>query len=82
MAGSRGCALWAPLALGEGSGPGQWGTRTGAGEQHTPVHEYMVKLRHLREGMLTNMGLRMARDRHEYMEGFFRRLGDEVEGIV
>ena len=82
MAGSRGAPLWAPLALDESSCPGESGTRAGADDSHTPVHEYMVKLRYLSDGMLTETGKKVAKDRHAYMEGFFQRLGDEAEGIL
>ena len=38
----------------------------------------MVKLRHVRERMLTKEGRRLAEDRHAFMEEFFKRLNDET----
>jgi len=42
--------------------------------------EYMVKLRHLKDKMLTDEGKRIADKRHNFMEHFFDRLNKEVDG--
>lgn len=46
----------------------------------TGYREYAVKLRMIREIMLTAEGRRMANDRHRFMEGFFDRFLLEYEG--
>ncbi|TSC95225.1 MAG: uncharacterized protein CEN87_237 [Parcubacteria group bacterium Licking1014_1] len=44
--------------------------------------EYMVKLRHIKDKMLTVEGKRIAEERHNFMEHFFKRLDKEVDGEV
>ncbi|MBN2532514.1 MAG: HD domain-containing protein [Spirochaetales bacterium] len=51
-------------------------------EEDTAYREYMVKLRHIKERILTDEGKRIARERHEFMEEFFMRLESEMEGIL
>lgn len=46
----------------------------------TAYREYMVKLRNVRERMLTEEGKRMAEERHNFMVNFFERLDKEVDG--
>ena len=48
------------------------------GPEDTAYREYLVKLRHLPEIMLTSEGRRLARERLDFMESFFRRLDAEV----
>lgn len=48
--------------------------------EDTAYREYRVKLRHVRERMLTATGKRLAEERHAFMEEFFRRLDQEVAG--
>lgn len=47
---------------------------------HTPVVEFMVKLRHVRDRVHTASGKQIAQERHEYMSQFFDRLGREMRG--
>lgn len=47
----------------------------------TGYREYMVKLQHIRNHMLTAEGSRMAADRHAFMEQFFTRFLAEHEGM-
>lgn len=54
-------------------------TQAYSGED-TAYREYCVKLRHVRERMLTREGRRIAQSRHEFMEAFFERLQAEFEG--
>jgi uncharacterized protein len=49
-------------------------------EEDTAYREYMVKLRKVRKRIITKEGKRLARQRHEYMAGFFRRLDKECRG--
>lgn len=51
-------------------------------EDDTGYREYRVKLRWIRERMLTASGRKMAQERHEFMEIFFRRFLAEYEGTV
>ncbi len=46
----------------------------------TGYREYLVKLRHVRERMLTPCGRKMAQERHHFMERFFERFLAEYEG--
>ena len=46
--------------------------------EDTAYREYLVKLRHLPGGMLTEPGKRIARSRARYMHAFFRRLNEET----
>ncbi len=48
--------------------------------EDTAYREYMVKLRLIKDRLTTGEGRRLAASRHEYMEQFFRRIQDEVEG--
>ncbi len=48
--------------------------------EHTPVHEYIVKLRRIRDRLLTASGRQLAEERHAYMVAFFGRLEQEVHG--
>ncbi len=49
-------------------------------KEDTAYREYMVKLRKVRERMLTDEGKRIAEERHNFMVEFFGRLNSEVDG--
>jgi hypothetical protein len=49
---------------------------------HSAHHEYVVKLRRLRERMTTATGRALAEERHTVMTMFFARFAQEVKGIV
>jgi uncharacterized protein len=49
-------------------------------EEDTAYREYLVKLRHVKDRMLTAEGKRLARSRHTFMARFFKQLNAEVEG--
>ncbi len=51
------------------------------GYDDTAYREYLVKLKHLHERILTRSGRQIALERHRFMERFFRRLNDETTGI-
>jgi uncharacterized protein len=62
-------------------------TRTAGIEETAPYsrddtgyREFRVKLRHIRERMLTDSGRRLAAERHRFMEAFFARFLEELEG--
>jgi len=45
---------------------------------HTPVVEFMVKLRHVHTRVYTAAARHIAQERHDYMSQFFKRLGREM----
>jgi uncharacterized protein len=51
-------------------------------DEHTAVHEFVVKLSRLKERLFTSEGRRIAEERHAVMTRFFERLADEVAGKV
>ncbi len=46
----------------------------------TAVLEYEVKLKHLKNKLFTAEARRIAKDRHRFMEEYFKRFWEEVEG--
>jgi uncharacterized protein len=48
--------------------------------EDTAYREFLYKLRHVHEKMLTREGGRLAKKRHEFMLAFFDRLHEECEG--
>ena len=50
------------------------------GPEDTAYREFLVKLRHLPDVMLTPAGRRMAKERLAVMENFFRTLNKEIYG--
>lgn len=50
------------------------------GSEDTAHREYTVKLRHIKNRLLTKTGKAMAEARHRYMEEFFARLDAETRG--
>jgi len=51
------------------------------GEAHTPYHEYLFKLRKIKERMFTQTGRKIAEKRHHFMERFFTQLYREIDGL-
>jgi uncharacterized protein len=50
--------------------------------EHTPIHEYKIKLARIRGRLLTDSGRRLAEERHAFMVAFFERLEMEVRGLI
>lgn len=50
------------------------------GPEDTAYREFLAKLVHIRERMLTSEGRKLASERHVFMVEFFDRLKSEVEG--
>ena len=50
------------------------------GEPHSAYHEYLFKLRKIKERMLTASGRKLAEERHQVMAEFFERLAQEMGG--
>ncbi len=64
--------LWVPPDVAAAQGDGT--------PEHTPVHEFIVKLSRLRDAMTTATGRALAEERHAFMVEFFTRLDAEVRG--
>jgi uncharacterized protein len=58
----------------------RWQRGETAPDEHTAVHEFVVKLSRLKERLFTPTGRRIATERHRVMVCFFERLADEVMG--
>lgn len=50
------------------------------GEPHSAYHEFIFKLRHLKERLFTPTAKEIAGERHRFMQEFYVRLGEEIEG--
>jgi len=50
------------------------------GPEDSALREFLVKLRWVRDRLLTDAGRRMASGRHEFMLRFFEELDAEVKG--
>jgi uncharacterized protein len=50
------------------------------GEPHSAYHEFIFKLRHIKDRMYTDSGRRLAAERHDYLVGYFERLVLEMAG--
>jgi len=75
--GAHGQRLWAPV---DEVDVDRWAASGDDPAEHTPVHEFVVKLSKLRGLLFTTAGRRFAEDRHAYMVSFFARLDAEVRG--
>jgi uncharacterized protein len=51
------------------------------GERHSSYHEYLFKLRKVKDRLFTESARRIAVQRHAAMETFFEQLADEYEGL-
>ena len=75
--GAHGQRLWAPI---ETVDVARWLEEGDDPAEHTPVHEFVVKLSRLKERLFTPTGRAIAEERHAYMVAFFERLAAEVQG--
>ena len=50
--------------------------------EDTAYREFIVKLRKIKDRMLTEEGKRIAEERHKFMVEFFDRIDKEVDGIL
>ncbi len=64
--------LWGEVSAGYVPGRGD--------ELHTPHHEFMVKLKRIKDRLYTESGRQVAETRHNFMAAFFERMADEVAG--
>ena len=51
-----------------------------ADEPHSSYHEYLFKLREVKNQLFTRTGKRIARERDRYLRGFYERLLAEYRG--
>lgn len=49
-------------------------------KEDTAYREFMLKLRKIKDKMLTKTGKKIAQERHLFMVEFFKRLDKEIEG--
>ena len=68
--GAAGQRLWAPVPAGYDEHQ--------SGDEHTPAHEFVVKLAKIQDRLTTQAGRRIGAARHEFMVAFFARLEAEV----
>jgi len=65
------------------SEPSQQFLQTGEkqpGEPHSSYHEFLFKLRHVKERMFTQSGKAIAKSRYAYLMDFYEQLRAEVQG--
>ena len=75
-AGEHGSPLWTvPVAQAEAEA-------TPTAIAYTPVHEFVFKLRRVKDRLYTDVARRIAEERHRYMVAFFQRLDQEVAGKI
>ena len=73
--GLNGQRLWAEV-------PPGYAESDATRHEHTPIHEYKIKLAQIRGRLLTGSGRRLAEERHAFMVAFFERLEKEVRGLI
>jgi uncharacterized protein len=69
--GAAGQRLWAEVPE---------GYNEHSGGEHTPIHEFVVKLAKIKDRLTTETGRRIGQERHDFMAAFFARLEVEVKG--
>ena len=50
--------------------------------EHTPVHEFHIKLSRIKDRLLTPSARKLAEERHAFMVAFFEQLDREVRGLA
>jgi uncharacterized protein len=73
--GHEGQRLWAEV-------PAGYQETQATRAEHTPVHEYHMKLVQIKERLLTESARRLAEERHAFMVAFYERLEREVRGLA
>ena len=73
--GYEGQRLWADV-------PAGYRESQATRHEHTPVHEYQIKLSKIKDRLLTESARRLAEGRHTFMVGFFEQLEQEVRGLA
>ena len=75
--GAHGQRLWATI---ESVDLARWQKEGDHSRDHTPVHEFIVKLSRLKDRLFTPTGRSIAEERHAYMTAFFERFDAEARG--
>ena len=73
--GYEGQRLWADV-------PAGYRESQATRHEHTPVHEYQIKLSKIKGRLLTESARKLAEGRHTFMVGFFAQLEQEVRGLA
>ena len=73
--GYEGQRLWADV-------PPEYRESQATRHEHTPIHEYQIKLSKIKDRLLTESARRLAEERHTFMVGFFAQLDREVRGLA
>jgi uncharacterized protein len=73
--GYEGQRLWADV-------PPDYRESQATRHQHTPVHEYQIKLSKIKDRLLTQSARKLAEERHTFMVAFFEQLDQEVRGLA
>jgi uncharacterized protein len=73
--GYKGQRLWADVPL-------DYRESQATSHEHTPIHEYQIKLSRIKDRLLTESARRLAEERHTFMVGFFVQLDQEVRGLA
>ena len=73
--GHEGQRLWATV-------PPGYQESAGTRHEHTPVHEYHLKLIRIKDRLLTGSAQQLAAERHEFMTTYFEQLEREVLGLA
>ena len=77
--GAHGQRLWARR---ESVDLDRWDAEGDVLDDHTPVHEFVVKLSRIRDCLFTSTARAIAAERHDVMVAFFERLSQEVRGLA
>jgi len=51
-------------------------------KEDTPYREFLIKLSKIKDRLFTEEGKKIAEERHEYMEDFFKRINREIKGEI
>ena len=73
--GYEGQRLWADV-------PPDYQESQATRHQHTPVHEYQIKLSRIKDRLLTQSARELAEERHTFMVTFFEQLDQEVRELA
>jgi uncharacterized protein len=73
--GLEGQRLWAQV-------PSGYRESQATRHEHTPVHEFQIKLSKIRDRLLTSSARKLAEQRHVFMVAFFEQLDREVRGLA
>ena len=73
--GHEGQRLWAEV-------PAGYQEHSDTRHEHTPVHEYHLKLVRIRDRLLTKSARQLATNRHTFMVRYFSQLDREVRGLA